>query len=107
MNEFKGTPGPWTGLQFHECIAICQQDDADLRLGFVSSPNPERMAEGRANAFLIAAAPELLGSVQSLVEELEKYQHTPHPEGSDGARDYLVKLMIAKAALRKALGEKP
>lgn len=98
MNEFKGTKGPWvlahSTVFGHGMNSICSM------LGRVDMPVP------KANAQLIAAAPELLGSVQSLVEELEKYQHTPHPEGCDGARDYLVNLMTAKAALRKALGEK-
>ena len=99
MNEFKGTPGPWEvdGTEIYP-VAGHRATDAicDMAPGFKN-----------ADAALIAAAPELLGSVQSLVEELEKYQHTPHPEGCDGARGYLVNLMNAKVALRKALGEKP
>lgn len=99
MNEFKGTTGPWEvdGVEIYP-VAGHRATDAicTMQPGFLDT-----------DAALIAAAPELLGSVRSLVEELEKYQHTPHPEGSDGARDYLVKLMNAKAALRKALGEKP
>lgn len=97
MNEFKGTPGPWTGLPFHECIAICRQEDADLRLGFISSPNPERMAEGRANAFLIAAAPDLLEALIAMVKEY----------GQLGAEDldYSDEVLAARAAIAKALGE--
>lgn len=38
-------------------------------------------------------------ALEGCINELNKYQNTPHPEGSDGARDYLVLLMNARHAL--------
>ncbi|MEB5935519.1 hypothetical protein MXL15_25360 [Pseudomonas mosselii] len=68
MSERKHTPGPWTDLPRTECIAICGQDKARLQLGFVNSANPDRVAEGEANARLIAAAPDLLEALESCIE---------------------------------------
>lgn len=63
----KHTPAPWTNLPRHECIPICRQDEAGLSIGFVHSSDPERTAEGLANAKLIAAAPELLEALQGII----------------------------------------
>lgn len=58
-----------------------------------------------ANARLIAAAPGILIELESLYEELEKYMHTPHPEGVTGAGKYLLKMQDARTAIAKAKGE--
>lgn len=64
----KHTPGPWNNLPRHECVPICRQDDAGLSIGFVHSSDPERQAQGLANAFLIAAAPDLLEALETFRE---------------------------------------
>lgn len=66
----KHTPGPWTNLPRHECVPICRQDEAGLSIGFVHSSDPARIAEGFANAKLIAAAPELLLALQLALDAL-------------------------------------
>ena len=107
MNEFKGTPGPWTGMKLTECLPLAHCDQVGLSIGFVNSSCEKRMQEGKANARLIAAAPDLLAACQQALEELKKYVLTRHPEGSDGARGFCVKVMHIEAAIAKALGEKP
>lgn len=67
MNEFKGTPGPWTGKD----VGICKQDDAGLQIGFIMTFNDERRAECAANAHLIAAAPELLEALQAVINAID------------------------------------
>lgn len=57
------------------------------------------------DAHLMAAAPDLLEALEECVDELNKYRTTSHPEGHIGARDYLVKLMHARAAIAKARGQ--
>lgn len=47
----------------------------------------------------IAACRTSVQALEDCINELNKYQHTAHPEGSDGARDYLVLLMHARHAL--------
>lgn len=60
----KHTPGPWTtGV----LIGIAGQDEAGISIGFVNSNDAARRAECKANARLIAAAPELLASLIELV----------------------------------------
>lgn len=54
---------------------------------------------------IVEDAPSLLEELEIILAELEKYQNTPHPQGCDGARDYLVKIMNAKHAIAKARGE--
>lgn len=57
----KHTPAPWNNFK---SVIICNQDDAGLQISYVNTSCAERRAEGRANAFLIAAAPDLLKSVE-------------------------------------------
>jgi hypothetical protein len=63
----KHTPAPWTNLPRLQCIPICGQHEVGLSLGFISSSNPERTAEGKANARLIAAAPDLLEALEAMI----------------------------------------
>ncbi|MEA3233864.1 hypothetical protein OP492_04265 [Pseudomonas mosselii] len=79
MSERKHTPGPWTELPRTECIAISGQDKAKLQLGFVNSSNPDRVAEGEANAKLIAAAPDLLAALEMALDGCENH----HPLDAD------------------------
>ncbi|CAM3448936.1 hypothetical protein KLVA111870_02100 [Klebsiella variicola] len=64
--EFKGTPGPWTGKD----VGICRQDRAGLQIGFIMTHDENRVAECEANAYLIAAAPELLEVIFDLKYKL-------------------------------------
>lgn len=93
MKEFKGTPGPWTGKD----VGICKQDDAGLQLGFIMTFDDKRRAECAANAHLIAAAPELLEALQSIVKEAK------NPRGE--LYELLMVIDSAQTTIAKALGE--
>ena len=65
----KFTPGPWNNMPKTEYVPICKQDEVGLALGFINSTNLERTAEGKANAYLIAAAPDLLEALEQMIDE--------------------------------------
>lgn len=65
----KFTPGPWTNMPRMECVPICGQHEAGLSIGFISSSNLDRIAEGKANAYLIASAPDLLEALENLYRD--------------------------------------
>ncbi|WP_443692045.1 hypothetical protein ACRZ5O_22715 [Pseudomonas protegens] len=78
----KHTPAPWTNLPRHECISICRQHDAGLSIGFLNSSDPERVAEGFANAKLIAAAPDLLADLIVAAGTLRHYEALHRAKGT-------------------------
>ena len=69
MNEFKGTPGPWSlnrhgaivGGKFHEY----SNGSAQSQVAMVVGSREVNEQEMKANAALIAAAPDLLEALQS------------------------------------------
>lgn len=72
MSGVKHTPGPWTAhktIEAHdgmpECWQIDAEHDAVCTTQFCYAPNTE------ANARLIAAAPDLLDALESLVEHTD------------------------------------
>jgi hypothetical protein len=86
------TPGPWDNSKR---VVICNQDDAGIQISYLRTSDPNRRAEGRANAFLIAAAPDLL---EALSEFLELYE-------SDEGCIELPQYCAAAAAIAKARGD--
>ncbi len=90
------TPGPWTVdwessdlfSQFHARAWI--NAEGLHHIGYVDGPSSE---ERRANARLIAAAPELLEALQLLVAGIE-----------NGVSKTFVPLQHARAAIAKAEG---
>lgn len=107
MNEFKGTRGPWvlarSTIIGHSMNSICSM------LGHVDMPVP------KANAQLIAAAPEILEALIRLLddhapltgnpsrERLIEHWEYEHEQGNGYAENAL----YAIRAVAKALGEKP
>jgi hypothetical protein len=59
------TAGPWNDGKH---ITICNQDGAQLSIGFLSTDNEDRYAEGFANAKLIAASPAIAEALAAIVE---------------------------------------
>ena len=93
MDDFKGTPGPWTGKD----VGIYKQDDAGLQLGFIMTFDDNRRAECAANAHLIAAAPELLEALQQSLPHLrEQAKQDGHAFGT---------LQLVNRIIAIALGE--
>lgn len=91
MNEFKGTPGPWVDrgdtVIFAGKKRICVADCRDYTIG---------VAEARANACLIASAPDLLAALEALLAECEAYRGFDHEAGM---------LVDARKAIAKAKGK--
>ena len=88
MKEFKGKPGPW----HWEGKVLC--NDAHIVGG-------DRWTFNDADKNLIAAAPELLEALQSLIKDYDDFRErtgrTNNPQN---------KMIInAKSAINKALGE--
>jgi hypothetical protein len=90
MSAFKGTPGPWTGI---DCVNVAGMDDAGISIGFINSRDESRMAEAKANARLIAAAPELLEALELVMDRLVDRHETDEAA------------VHARAAIAKATGE--
>lgn len=97
----KHTPGPWSVVEYDH--AICVQTESSKKTKFGASryaaiggfdrSDPAQLAEARANARLIAAAPELLAFAQEWISK----------QGSD--ENYMTKK--ARAAIAKATEAKP
>ncbi len=96
MEEFKGTPGPWSGKD----VRICRQDEASLQLGFIMTSDEKRRDEYAANAHLIAAAPELL-------EALQDFMSSSSGNTQSCGHDFecICRFEKAKRAIAKALGK--
>lgn len=113
MSEFKGTPGPWTLVSGYNIFSELGADGGDgykapendgwliatVELGRVFSEDGEIIELGhgvaRANARLIAAAPELLEALAGLMRVEARDRIMPVGAEWDAAR----------AAIAKALGE--
>jgi len=65
----KHTPGPWA-LQVDEEIIYSQGADFEpqIAITYKREANLDGLLEERANARLIAAAPELLGALKALIK---------------------------------------
>lgn len=95
-NNAKHTPGPW---DLHKNGVYVTAKDAFGRLiaqSFTSDAVEE--AEAKANAHLIAAAPDLLEALEALTKTVEMLHE-------DGLIDVVVKTARCHAAINKARGE--
>ncbi|HDR2874369.1 TPA: hypothetical protein QCK10_001491 [Enterobacter roggenkampii] len=103
MKDFKGTPGPWrfdeqTTLSGGPVFYIAQDDNAKYTPNYsdVSQTcSGELKHIQKANAQLIAAAPDLLEALQSIIE-LQTRGYVVLGDKYTG---------MARAAISKALGE--
>ena len=94
MEEFKGTPGPWF---FDEAFNV-YEGDRDGHICTVTSWLDEPTAD--ANGFLLAASPDLLSSLQQLLEIYDDHSGKIWTTSSKRRA-----LDNARAAVNKALGE--
>ncbi|WP_272579009.1 MULTISPECIES: hypothetical protein [unclassified Providencia] len=100
--EFKGTPAPWltdrnnvhTGriATLHGC-----ENNSWVEIWSTNWPESESVQE--ANAYLIAAAPELLEALQRLLKYHDDFY------GIEPDEDHDHPLSVAKAAIAKAIGQ--
>lgn len=104
MKEFNGTPGPWrfdeqTTLSGGPVFYIAQDDNAKYTPNYsdVSQTcSGELKHIQKANAQLIAAAPDLLEALQAMLNKAYKQNWNDQ---------YPDELSKAQAAISKALGE--
>ncbi len=115
MAESKFTPGPWSIVPYGDGSSLVIHSDEDNRVCFMataSSDRPSSHASIRANARLIAAAPDLLEALQAitlsadnllrLVDELRERGEVDHWQSIQCA-DLAADLNTANAALSRAL----
>lgn len=93
----KHTPGPWQVNQF-DPAQVCVVRGCSPIATMHGTP-----AEKCANALLIAAAPELLDALQGLYEA---YFRAGSPLNKDQRHEDRMRLIAARAAINKAIGDK-
>ena len=98
MSEVKHTPGPWQWTQhFDPTISIYKDGFGTLARLYDSAAGT-----GKANARLIAAAPDLLEALKTLVPMLDEW-HKEHPDCVGDKEPHAIK--AARAAIAKATGK--
>lgn len=100
MSAGKHTPGPWF-VDHKSPFLVRAHDDIDGRhIAHVGPANyVPRFDVDEPNARLIAAAPELLEALQSIVEN---YGYSSYP--SDEDKESSPEVVAARAAIAKATG---
>jgi hypothetical protein len=98
----KHTPKPWLGRPYNDPVGICGCDEVGLQIAFVTSPDEKRRDELKANARLIAAAPELLEELKKARAEIWRLLDAKGIEPKQ-AREW-PEIVSADAAIAKATG---
>jgi len=104
MTETKWTPGPWefaewnTGRSFYDCWGLFGNDGQPLGVNVDSCGYINTLEECKANATLVATAPELYDALDEAVIALEMV-HSMHKMTETKLLKHL------KAVLSKARGD--
>lgn len=99
----KHTPGPWeadnvdTGFSGYECHILADEAQPGAKLPAIAAGATAE--ECRANALLIAAAPQLLSELEAMVDMFER-----HIDGREGPDDAAARWDSARAAISSARG---
>ena len=94
------TPGPWFGRPHHDPVMISGSSEVGLEIAFSCAGAGSRREEYKANARLIAAAPELLEAGQRWIRAAL--------DSNEGiTADEKVALDAMVSAVAKATGETP
>ena len=115
MKEFRGTKGEWRVYEYDDTVVVSDIEHNGM-VTEVHTPDKhcnhlaychdgthwgEDIEVAKANAHLIAAAPEMLKALQSIVE----YWNTPQ-KGNLSLNDHVEhSLKLAEEAINKALGK--
>jgi hypothetical protein len=98
----KHAPGPWT-IERYGGDSLVVHSDAETRVCFMATPGVlGSLSNIKANARLIAAAPEMLEALTLLHNNLAEYQRINHLGGYDNHD-----MRLARAAIAKATGGAP
>jgi len=96
MNELRATRGPWELMEVPRGF-IVTADERSYDIAMVRNLGNH---DNKANAALIAAAPELYAALEALFAcDME------HVLMFDGKEDQVAAIQLARAALKKARGE--
>ena len=97
------TPGPWVVRTIDQSLATVETQDGEYIICNAAQLRGDdwktEHAERKANARLIAAAPELLEALQGLMAVLDRQLHSPHAAARASP------LGRASSAIAKATGE--
>ena len=97
------TPGPWFGVPYGDgdSLVICSDQHGQWRICFMATPGDmfshDRMDTIRANARLIAAAPELLEALEGLLRDLAY-------DDEEGLFEHSETVINARRAIARATG---
>ncbi|EHM0713739.1 hypothetical protein JDT53_12475 [Escherichia coli] len=97
MEGFEGTKGPWH-VSNEGCLLIRDESGLAVVAKYVGYPGDD---EELANAKLIAAAPELLASLQGLIANYDEFRIRT---GKTSETQHEV-ILNARTAINKALGK--
>ncbi|MEY1000276.1 hypothetical protein AB7263_18930 [Providencia rettgeri] len=97
--EFKGSKSPWN---YDGNVRGAVEGSIDDLIASVYPMHYENAEEMKANAHLIAAAPDLLESLRELVSAMERYEIDV---GESAPVEHKKMMKKAKAAITKALGQ--
>lgn len=114
MSNTQHTPGPWTYSRSEQYGAsrfyVAQADGApftphysDVATLIAETVSDERRSIQEANARLIAAAPDLMASLQRMLAQFESAIRSEY-EGTSMLAEFLAEADHARAAIAKATG---
>jgi hypothetical protein len=101
-NQAAHTPGPWKVMPGTSAPRICVDGDKGWPIVVVISGHNDKAI--KANERLIAAAPELLTTIEFLVDQLETHIRSEY-EGTRFLKGMLADLKPAKDLIAKVKGK--
>ena len=101
MNETKHTPGPWGLHAGDPCLVIAIKPYREI--SSMETDQPIASKEDRANARLIAAAPELLAALKEIIADHEQRMRLYSQQECQENRVRVMEL--AEVAISKAEGK--
>lgn len=88
INPLKHTPGPWEVTLYKSCVWIRETEDRKRHPYLADVFSNEQWPEGKANANLIAAAPDLLAVCKAVLVSIQ---------GADDTLERRLKYVIKRA----------
>jgi len=111
MSGFKGTPGPWewfTSNSHMRLSSLATGRDGDVVGAYKAADGLAVVSVKKADADLIASAPELLAALHEFSRLYGRLWDTTKPEGGflspESVKEYDRIHVMAEKAIKKALG---
>lgn len=90
------TPGPWSAT--YDGVWAKTPWNANVRLATITHPSPMNGIDGRANARLICAAPDMLEALQIVMADKAPAYHDCIDQGEPECAWCIARAAIAKAS---------